>query len=48
MAKCNCNSCRWCVKEKNGDMICANDRSEYLADYVSEDHWCEEHEEEQE
>ena len=46
MAKCNCNSCHWCLKEKNGDMFCGNDSSEYLADYVSKTHWCKEYEEE--
>lgn len=46
MEKCNCSSCHWCIKEKNGDMFCGNDASEYLADYVDKDHWCEEYEEE--
>ena len=47
MANCNCGSCHWCIKDKQGDMICGNDSSEYVADYVSEEHWCEEYQAEE-
>ena len=39
MAK-NCGTCDYC--ESNGmDLICTNDESEYLADFISRDHACE-------
>lgn len=38
-----CNTCGWCHRDENKDMICCNDESEYVADYVDETHWCEEY-----
>ena len=38
MAK-TCSNCDYCA-ENGGDLVCVNEQSEYLADFVSEDHSC--------
>ena len=38
MAK-KCKNCDYCEREF-GDLVCANDLSEYLADFVEETHTC--------
>lgn len=40
MAK-NCGNCNYCA-ENGEDLICVNEQGEYLADYVSEEHSCDE------
>lgn len=40
MAK-NCGNCNYCA-ENGEDLVCANPESEYVSDYVSEDHSCDE------
>lgn len=39
MAKKNCGNCDYCQKD-GLDMICTNEDSEYLADFVEENHYC--------
>lgn len=39
MTKKNCENCNWCEKEGE-DLICVNSESEYAADYVEENHVC--------
>lgn len=46
--KRNCENCRWCATEENDDMVCVNSDSEYVADFVDENHYCEEFEEKEE
>lgn len=37
----NCGNCIYC--EENGeDLVCVSDHSEYTADFVNENHVCEE------
>lgn len=40
MAK-NCGNCDYCA-EKGEDLVCVNQESEYVADYVDDDHICDE------
>ena len=40
MAK-NCGNCDYCA-ESGLDLVCVNDQSEYLSDFVSEEHVCDE------
>ena len=35
----NCGNCDFCEREC-GDLVCVNDQSEYLADFVEETHAC--------
>ena len=35
----NCGNCDLCVTDSE-DLICVNDQSEYLGDYVEESHCC--------
>lgn len=35
-----CKTCKWCEKNELKDMICVNDESEYVADFVDEKHYC--------
>ena len=44
MAKKKCGNCNWCAKEGE-DLVCVNSDSEYVADYVEQDHVCDEWEE---
>ena len=37
----NCGNCEYCEKE-NGDLVCVNQLSEYVSDYVEESHTCDE------
>jgi hypothetical protein len=41
----NRSSCKWYIKSTKGDWICSNFESEYLCDYVSDDHTCVDYEE---
>ena len=34
-----CGNCDFCEREC-GDLVCVNDQSEYLADFVEETHTC--------
>lgn len=36
----NCGNCGYCA-ENGEDLVCVNDQSEYLADFVSASHTCE-------
>ena len=35
----NCGNCDWCA-ENGEDLVCVNNESEYLADFVDENHSC--------
>lgn len=37
----NCGNCNYCA-ENGEDLVCANPESEYVSDYVTEDHSCDE------
>lgn len=37
----NCGNCNYCA-ENGEDLVCVNDKSEYVADFVSENHSCDE------
>lgn len=39
MEKKNCGNCDYCEIDA-GDSVCANDDSEYWADYVDKNHTC--------
>lgn len=39
VSKC-CGSCKWCHKDELNDLICVNGNSEYVTDYVDEEHSC--------
>ena len=34
-----CSNCDYCA-ENGEDLVCVNDKSEYLSDYVTEEHVC--------
>lgn len=36
-----CKNCKFCNIDELGDMVCTNEDSEYVADYVEENHTCE-------
>lgn len=36
-----CGNCNYCEFSK-GDLICTNDNSEYVADFVEKNHTCDE------
>lgn len=40
MAK-TCSNCDYCA-ENGGDLVCVNYQSEYVADFVTEEHICDE------
>lgn len=40
--KAICSTCEYCEKDENNDFICVNYDSEYVADFVDENHFCEE------
>ncbi len=35
----NCGNCNYCV-ENGEDLVCVNNQSEYLGDFVEPDHCC--------
>ena len=35
----NCGNCNWCA-ENGEDLVCVNNDSEYVADFVEENHSC--------
>ena len=37
-----CKTCKYCKKGQNG-YVCTNPDSEYIADEVGKDNWCEKH-----
>ena len=37
----NCSNCDYCA-ENGEDLVCVNDQSEYLSDFVTEEHVCDE------
>ncbi len=41
MERC-CGNCEFGHWDKTQGYICKNDESEYFADYVVHEHWCEE------
>lgn len=43
MSKC-CENCKWFKEDPDfeTDHICCNDKSEYIADWVEENHTCDE------
>ena len=36
-----CGTCKYCHYDKMQGYVCVNDESEYVADFVSFEHWCE-------
>lgn len=43
-----CETCKYYIHEDIDDgYVCGNPDSEYVADWVEADHWCEEHESEE-
>ena len=41
----NCGSCKYGHYDDEEGYMCANSDSEYVADYVEFEHWCEDFEE---
>lgn len=40
-----CGNCKYAYYDKEQGYVCTNDDSEYIADFVEYEHWCEEFEE---
>lgn len=40
-----CGECKYTYYDEMQGYVCTNDESEYIADFVEYDHWCEEFEE---
>lgn len=38
-----CGTCKYGHYDKMQGYVCVNDESEYVADFVEYEHWCEEH-----
>lgn len=39
-----CKNCKYCEENLQGDPMCVNPDSEYLADFVEDEHFCEDFE----
>lgn len=39
-----CGTCAFSCYDRTNGYVCACEHSEYIADYVDRDHWCEEYE----
>ncbi len=39
-----CGTCKYGHYDEMQGYVCVNDESEYVADFVEFEHWCEEHE----